>query len=236
MASSPLTLKLSPESRRALKELEQSSKREIAFSRLLRVFQRNGRLAAASISRRMQQGEPLQARTGGSGLAGAITHDASLIEGRPGVSVGIFQGTILQYAGVQEFGTQGEDPSSPYPTIVPKKAKALAMPVGKALTEGGVARYQSPTQFPGELTFAPYKNGESAIGGLYPEKDLAKERQAAKREKRKPTLRNVEAAFVLLKKVDLKPRRFLRSGMLQQLPVLTDEIGDELVRLVGGAP
>ena len=50
-------------------------------------------------------------------------------------------------------------------TIKPKKAKALSIPIGQALTKAGVPRYNSPRDVTG-LKFIPSKKGGTSVGVL----------------------------------------------------------------------
>ena len=226
-------IELTAQAKTDLAALIRSGRKAEAFSALLRAFGRRGARAAGAISRDMLSGQRLARRTGS--LARAITSAPELIEGLPGVRVGIFSGPALQYAGVQEFGTKGKNPESPYDTIRPVKAKALAMPVGEALTPAGVPRYASPREYPRELSFVPFRSGGKAVGALYEKRDIAKERRAASREKRGFTLQNLEAAYVLLKEVDVSPHEFLNDGMKNALPALGEDVADEVARLMRSA-
>lgn len=59
--------------------------------------------------------------------------------------------TTSKYARLQEFGTAG----LPGGVLRPKKAKALAIPVGPALTGAGVSKFESPRQVAGLQVFKP---------------------------------------------------------------------------------
>lgn len=231
MADRLVKIGLTAKSKRDLKSLATGTERQKVFSSLLHVMGRRGVFVASAISKDMLAGQRLKIREGN--LSKSITSEASLIGGLPGVRVGIFRGPALAYAGVQEFGTKGKAPDSPYPTIKPKNAKALAMPVGSALTPSGRVRYGGPRDYPFRLRFVPFKRG-IAVGALYPETELKKEQKAARREKRPVDLNNAEAAFLLLKQVDIPPHEFLKDGMANALPALAEDVGDEIARIVKG--
>jgi len=227
VAAPAIQIKLDAKSKRFLKGLEEGSQRAKVFSSLVRVMGRRGLFIAGNISKNLLSGQRLARRTGS--LARSITAEAELIGGLPGVRVGVFRGPALQYAGVQEFGTQGKNPESPIPTIKPKQAKALAMPVGEALTPAGVPRYQSPRQFPESLRFVPFRS-RNVIGALYPESEIEAAEKAARASGGKVSLENAEAAYLLLRELDLEPKEFLQDGMLNGLPALASDVGDDIVR------
>lgn len=180
------------------------------YKALDRFFDQIALWVAGQITKTKLSGDPVHRRTGN--LARSVTGRAVREKGMIGFRVGIFRGPALRYAGVIEYGTRGYNSRSPYPTIKPKKAKALAMPVNDALTPAGVARYLSPRDYArakGELTFIPFQRGSGAIGALYTEKELI----AGEKD-----FSNAKAAYILLKKADIKPRWYLRDGLMQSLP------------------
>lgn len=200
-------------------------------------FGRKAPAIAGLAVRNYLSGQRLKRRTGSLarsivGVSGLFASDRGGIA--PALRVGVFRGPASAYAGVQELGTKYYNPASPFPTIVPKRAKALAMPVGDALTPAGVPRYESPRDFPGELRFVPWRRGISqggftnnrestAIGGLYEARSLRTPDDEPVTE-----LRDANLLFVLLKSVDLKPQFYLRDAFNEALPGLVRDLSDFL--------
>lgn len=105
-------------------------------------------------------------------------------------TVGYRRGVVDQYAGVHEA-------AGPV-TITPKRGRLLAIPVGAALTAGGVPRYASPREVPGfwvtskagNKVFLPKDGGPPLFVGkesvtitprrpLHKAKDRTRDRQVA---------------------------------------------------------
>jgi hypothetical protein len=224
-----ISLRLGRDTIELIRHLERELGKTRFAKALLLFFNRQALLVAGRISKRFLSGQRVKRRTGS--LARSITGSGVLVKGVPGMRVGVFRGPALQYAGVQEYGTRGKSPESPYPTIVPKKAKALAVPVnpgGSSLTFAGVPRYTGPRQFPGKLRFVPFRRG-MAIGALYPEAAL---KNAPKSPDGKLTLPRGKAAYLLLRKVDLPARHYLRDGFRQYLPELAESLARYIRDLV----
>ena len=240
-----------------LREAQRRFTKEEVARAVLRAMDRRGHLVAADIATNSLSGNPLRRRTGS--LARGVVGRAELLEGVPAMRVGVLRGPSAKYAGPQELGTQDLEPDSPYPAITPRPPrKALAMPVGPALTPAGVDRYGSPLEYPKELTFIPWKRGKNAVGGLYESESLAKlQRKASKAGKAvtksnrrmkkkgiqgppaprpKVSLREATLAYVLLRKVGLKARHFIRDGMDRGLPHLLNDVEDGLLHLLEEGP
>lgn len=189
---------------------------------LLRTFDRQASVIAGKISRNLQA-SGLQRRTGS--LARSIAGRGELFSGVPGLRVGALRGPALKYVDVQERGTVGK--GGELPTIVPVKGKALAIPVDDNLTAAGVPRIRQPSDMPrNALHFVPFRRsgiGKGAIGALYDEAEYQKEAARArgtKRGKQYIDLRRVSRLFLLIRKTDIKPKRFLRNGLEAELPGL----------------
>lgn len=228
MMAGPFRISIDRDSIKLLENFEKLADREFLLDALDRFFQRQANIVAGRISRDFLSGQRLKRRTGT--LARSIVGQSVRTGGIPGFRVGIFKGPALRYAAVQEFGTKGKDPSSPIPTIKPKKAKALAVPNpdGPAVTRAGVSRFDGPRQFPQELRFIPFRDSRIAVGGLYLQSSILQERQAAQQEGRKVNLRNVKLVYFLLKKVDITPQHYLRDGMEENLL----EVANDLVKFL----
>jgi hypothetical protein len=181
---------------------------------------------AGQISKTSLSGQLLSRRTGS--LASSVTGRSIREKGVPGFKVGIFRGPALRYAGILEYGTRGYNPKSPYATIKPKRARALAMPMHDALTPAGVARYGGPREFEkhaGKLTFIPFDRGSGAIGGLYTDKELMEGDVDFSKAK---------ASYLLLAKVDIKPRWYLRQGVRKRLPAVVKKLSKFLGDILSG--
>lgn len=156
---------------------------------------------AGRVVKNQLSGQALKNRTGI--LSSSITGLTIIRGGLPAITVGVFRGPALAYAAVQEFGTVGA--GGRLPTIKPKRAKALAIPIGSgALTPAGVSKFQSPRDYvgPGKLQFIP---GKTSIGVLVD--DVTD-----------------EAQYVLAAKVDIPPAHYLLNEMLAALPSIAKQI------------
>jgi hypothetical protein len=195
---------------------------------LLSIMKKQSLLAAAEVVKtQFGPGKSISTRTGM--LARSIGGDAELENGLPVARVGvfIFQGAnpavkeALAYARVQELGTVGK--GGELPTIKPRNAKALAIPVNDSLTAAGVRRFTGPREDPRSLRFIPFRRGV-AVGALFEEADV-KDRKDGKIDVGK-------AAYLLLKKVDISPKLFIRSGVIKFLPKFGKNVLDELTKRI----
>lgn len=174
-----------------------------------------GILAGKVVKETLSGGEGLNRRTGN--LARSTVGRAVRISGVPAMRIGVFRGPSLAYAGIHESG--GE--------IKPKKAKALAIPVGEAVDPSGVERFGGPRNFPGELRFLPFRRG-IAVGKLIDEKD------AKKLEARDKSPYEAQALYLLLKKVRIPASHWLSNPVTKALPTVARSIGGFFARLLRG--
>lgn len=161
---------------------------------------------AGHISKSKLSGQLLKVRTGN--LRRAMTGRSVQINGMPGFRVGIFNGPQLAYAGIQEHGG-----------IVKKKPGGpnLAMPVGsRALTPAGVPKFKSARFYnAGELHYIPaHKN--PVVGLLFDERSIRKDGQPRK---------NARAEYILLTRITIKGKHYLRDGMQDKLDFVAKSIG-----------
>lgn len=199
------------------------------YQEILRFFHGEGGKIGGRIQHGFESGEfGIRRRTGA--LARGIVGMGVKVNGLPAVQVGVIKGPSLQYAGVQEYGTVGK--GGKYPTIRPKKGKALAIPVNKTLTKAGVARYDGPKSDPRKLTFIPSKQlgGNGPIGALYDDVEMRKIARA--RKKAEEWLGGFKAAWILVKKVDIRPKRFLRKTFYSSLPELSRNLAAFIKQLM----
>jgi hypothetical protein len=213
-----ISIRLSRESAIWLRKLVKRHGVKAVFDDIFKLFDKLASGMAGHITQNELAGQNLKIRTGS--LARSIVGRATFRGGVPAMQVGVFRGPSLRYAGIQEYGTRGENPSSPYDTIRPKNAKALAMPVGPSLTPAGVARYKGPRQDPNDLTYIPFNTTGNVVGALYHTKQL----QRLRKRKSGFTLKDAKAAYLLLKQVDIKPHWYLRTGVRNYLPIVAREL------------
>jgi len=214
-------VRLTEESIRTLDELERRWTPERFAAELMTELSRLATEAAGAVQRGMA-GQFIATRTGN--LRRSIVGRAEQTRFGPAIRVGVFSGPALPYAGVQEFGTRGYNAASPYPTIKPKTAKALAIPTDRAKTAAGVARTAGfgPRQFTGgELVFIPFRKGK-LVGGLFLKEEIKNGVRGG-------------AMFLLATEVDLPERAYLKLGFEGYLPTLVDRLGSSIARWVAGA-
>jgi len=204
-----VTLSLDKRGRRLLRRLETLDSAAL-FALLDEVLEREGQLTAAHIVKTKLSGSPLKRRTGS--LARSIVGVSARHQGFPALQIGVFRGPALAYANIQEHG--GE--------IRPRKARALAFapPGSPALTAAGVERHGGPRNYPGSLTFIPFK-GVNAVGGLFDSVAL----------KGVTSLRDITPVYLLLRRVFIKPKHYIRDGVMERLPAIAKAISKALVDL-----
>lgn len=164
-------------------------------------FQRGATKIGGFIARRYLSGQSLRRRTGT--LARSVEGVYEVVNGLPRVRVGVFRGPARAYARIHEFGG----------VITPKRAKTLAVPVGpRAVTPAGVSKFASPRLYPGELQYIPINRGNLAA-------ILVDARDANKKAEGR-----MKATYLLLRRVKIKPRPYLRPGIMEYLPELASEV------------
>ena len=208
----PMRIELSRRTRDYLARAKVEFSRASIYRKLAPVLSREATKAASYSVAQYMSGQRLKVRTGA--LRRSVVGRFELYNGKLAVRIGNIGGVQNPYAAVQEYGTKGENPDSPIPTIVPKRARALAMPVGPSLTPAGVRRYQSPREVPEPLRFVPRtgSNKSNVIGLLVTT----------------PKGATGEIAYLLLSQVDLKPRYYLRDGLKSSFPSISKAVGDTL--------
>lgn len=207
--------------------LDASLDRAEIYRAIGKFFDRRGARIAGRIVKEKLSGQSLNRRTGA--LARSIVGEGGIINGVPTLRVGVLRGPSLAYAAALEFGTKGKNPTSPIPTIRPKNAKALAIPVNDALTAAGVARYPSPRDYPSELKVVPFENdGGNTVAGLF-DKDEYEQAEAAG-----GNLESVKALWLLLKSVDLEPRWYLRDVFFEDIESVVVDLAEFLASLISG--
>lgn len=139
------------------------------------------------------------------------------------------RGEGARYAAIQEYGTRPREGDSPFPTIRPRRAKALAHPVGrKVLTGRGSHRYRSPRNYPGRLRFIRFRSSSGVvIGGLYDERDLERHRR-----RKRPGLPDPQ--YLLRTETQLRGRRFARRAMEEELPRFTADMSKAMRAVIFG--
>lgn len=149
-------------------------------------------------------GDRLSVRTGmlrrsiGYTVEGAAGDDVITLRARAG------SGRSLRYANILERGG----------TIVPRRGRFLAIPVGPALTPAGVARYDSPRQVQG-LRFVPILGGRMAL--------LVKDRRGRS-----------EVWFRLVRRVTIRPSWYLRDAVQTEAAELRARLSTALETALEG--
>lgn len=188
------------------------------YKLLLELFAKLATKAAGFITATQLSGNPLRRRTGS--LAKSVAGRAMMVNGVPAFRVGVFRGPAVAYARIQEHGG----------TVRPVRAKALAMPVDDALTPAGVDRYGGPRQYPGRLTFVPFRNSGVAVGALYDAASLK-----AVTHSKTVNYAAARRLYVLLKMAKIPARHYLRNGLRNYLPYIASELAGFLKGWVSAA-
>lgn len=176
-------------------------------------------IGADFISDNYLSNQRLKRRSGA--LARSIVGRSLMASGVPAMRIGVLRGPALRYAGVQEYGTRKYNQSSPYDTIRPRSAKALAIPQKPALTAVGIDKFGGPRGLPFKAAFIPFRGTGVAVGGLFDPKTLPKSGSGL-------SLRSAKMYYLLVKQVDIKPKWYLKDGFEAWLPKMTEELADWL--------
>lgn len=198
-------LSISTVNQKRLDELVEKSDPQAIAGKLLEFAGRQGAILEGKIIKDSLSGKRLKRRTGS--LARSVTSRAELVGRVPAIRVGIFRGPAVKYAQIQEEGG----------VIKPKKAKALSIPVGDALTPAGVERYGGPRNYPGELRFLPFRRG-IAVGKLVDEEEA----KALEEEERSPW--EAAALYILAKQVTIPASHWLSLPVNDALPGIAKEL------------
>lgn len=228
------SIQLTAKSKKYLRKLVKADKEKI-FKSLERFFDGQALLTAGHISKNLLSGQLLNRRTGT--LARSVTGRGVRVGGIPGMRVGIFRGPALAYAGLQEHGG-----------TIRAKGKSLAIPIdgGPAVTSAGVERFGGPRNFPKKLVFIPFPRSKNpdVVGGLFVANSLKAKQgrdkrgrfsglrqqgrnslgQFTKKRKIKVSLRDAVLAYLLMRKVTIKPKHYLRDGVRSQLPLVAEDL------------
>lgn len=165
-------------------------------------FRRFGRSYVADLQKSMNRGradDSIGKRTGA--LSSAFSHVV-----KDGVLTIMVDSTVKSYWRTQEYGAMGAN------AIKAKPGKALAIPVGPSLTPAGVAKYKSPRDVP-DLFLLKYKRSNTG-----------KQAVLAKIQGKK-----LVVYFVLVKKVEVKPRLGMRDLWYDKLPQVLPMVREEIV-------
>ena len=152
-------------------------------------------------------------------LEGRVRDVGGILE----VSVGVFKGAAMAYAGVQDQGTKSMNSRSPYPkrgssiTSNRPKPSALAIPTDAAFRANGQLRSRR------DLVYVPKrKKTGNTVGFLVkPIKGMAL------------SLSDATIFYILVKKVDIKPRFYLSKGLRSYMPRLTRNLEAAIVKHLG---
>lgn len=213
--------KLTPRTKLYVKELQRITEKAEFAERIVRYLDPAAQIIAGRIVATKLSGQVLKRRTGN--LARSVIGRGEILNGLPAFRVGVLRGPAVSYVATQELGTVGK--GGELPTIKPKRAKALAIPLEGALTPSGVERFGGPRGAPVPLRFIPFRRGV-AVGKLVDERQLLREQAAAQRAGREVDYSNVTSYYLLVRKVDIAPKHFIRDGVRAALPSLTKGLID----------
>lgn len=219
MSNDIISIEVTQKSLALIASIEKRS-RPGQFEKDVLVFlDRQATIGADYISDNMLSNQRLRRRSGN--LARSIVGRSLRAAGVPAMRIGVLRGPALRYAGVQEYGTKKYNPDSPYDTIRPKHAKALAIPQEPALTGVGIDRFGGPRGVPFSLTFIPFRGTGVAVGGLFDPATLPAKGSGL-------SLRTAKMYYLLVSKVDIKPKWYLKDGFDAWLPEFVEELTDWL--------
>jgi hypothetical protein len=85
-----------------------------------------------------------------------------------------------------------------------------------------------------KLTFIPFKSTGNAIGALYVEEDVKRERARAKLAKSPMDWNAIRKVYVLLKQAKIPQRNYLLEGMRTFVPQIAEELLMVLQKLASG--
>jgi len=216
---------LDHESRKLLRTARRKLDPEVIAQDIVAHFERDGQRVRAAVVKGFLSGPTgptSRARRTGE-LARSVVGRGTMVDGLPAIQVGSFR---LPYARVQ----LGDETT----TIKPTKSKALAIPVGVALTAAGRPRYPAgPRSFPTKLTFVPFRRSTgNIIGALYEASKLKAAAKKARRSKSPMSLRDVRAVFLLAKQVRIQGSGALRRGFNDQLPGIVGRLSSAIERIL----
>ncbi|MCK9243669.1 MAG: hypothetical protein WC877_05195 [Dehalococcoidales bacterium] len=191
-----VTLQMGPEFNTTVSELGAMGKALIdACSKGL---ERGGQITVGSIARDYLSGQSLSRRTGmlAKHIGSWLHEPLHLIVGVPDNSP------------VDKYKWLLGDESK---TITPKRARALTIPIGEALTAAGVPKYQSVRDAAAQLGVKLFRPKGSNVLGY----------ARGKKGKFRPL-------FVLVKSVFIQGSSALSDGVLDNLDVISGEIENEI--------
>ena len=219
MSNQIVEIGLTKASLKFIDEIKRRSKKGEFENDILKFLDKQASIGADFISDNYVSNQRLRRRSGN--LARAIVGRSLMAAGVPAMRIGIFRGPALRYAGVQEYGTKKYNPDSPYDTIRPKNAKALAIPTKNAQTPVGLDRFGGPRGLPFKAVFIPFRGTGVAVGGLFDPKTLPPSGSNL-------TLRSAKMYYLLVKQVDIRPKFYLKDGFDAFMPQLVEELAEWL--------
>lgn len=164
-----------------------------------------------SLDKPKSRGALLSSRRGQAGLRGGFFWQ---VTGKRSVNtLALAMGNTERHAATHEFGTVGA--GGTLPDIRPKKARALAWPVGPALGPSGVPREPGPRSYD-DLFFMEFEGGGNVFGGLFEAGDSADD--------------DPVAFFLLARKSAHPPRLGMRDTFEEQRPKWTADIRQAIER------
>lgn len=188
--------------------------RDLSKRRLAAAIQTTLAMATADLEDRARTNIRERMRERSRALLTSVRREMTTLDGGEmagTVSVGgKWQGLDVPYARLQEYGG----------TVVPVRAKYLAIPVGPALNSVGLAKYKSPRDAP-QLQFVQSLKGNPLLVKL------------TKGAKGEPP--SVEVWYVLRRSVKLPARRYLRDAWTSIVAELPDRLAASAAQAMAAA-
>lgn len=202
--SDEFDIRLTPETVHSMRRLRATLGPEKFATSMDNFFEGMAQKAAGHISTTMLSGQRLNRRTGN--LARSIVGRAARLGKAPGMRVGVFRGAAASdYARIQEEGG----------TVKAKPGKALAIPMDAAKTPAGVPRWESPRDAPVDLKLVPFTKGGAGKAGLFDEKTIGEDGDLSK----------AKMYYLIVKKVRIRGKHYLRDGFRNFMPTTVEELG-----------
>lgn len=188
---------------------------------------RLGMKHAEGVAVRGMRGNRIRPRSGSliKHVRGVVRTDK---DGFPIGALGVAKGLADKYAAAQELGTVGK--GGALPDIKPVKGRALAVPLPAALDRQGVPKFTGPLD--------PKLRNQLFIIERPGKPPLLARKQVGKGGTKRHKgggytgkLR-IEPLFVLVRRVALRPRHYLRDALLEAQPEILRQVGAEVTKAI----
>ena len=211
------TVELDPASLRKIEGLRSRMETRNLLRALLDFLEQLAPVLAGVVIEESLSGNRLRRRSGD--LARSTVGQALIINGLPGMKIGVFRGPALAYAGIQETG--GE--------IRPKNARALAIPQEPVLTAAGDIRagFESPRGLT-NLRFLKFDQAGGGIGKLVDEDEARAAEEAG------GSAYDARAWYILATKATIPASHWLSAPIVNRLPWIGQRLTDFFLRYFSG--